>query len=109
MQKSIVIKYILPCLLFLTLNIISTSAQIIIENAQARLVIGNNGQALSLIHKSTGQECLVQGTETNVFSLTQNRPYDNELQLAFPAKPKTFLPDSVYRVDDDLIVRLFNI
>ncbi|MCD4711165.1 MAG: alpha/beta hydrolase fold domain-containing protein [Bacteroidales bacterium] len=104
MKRSIVIRYILPCLLLWIVNISLTTAQIVIENAQARLVIGNSGEALSLIHKYTGQECLVQGTETTLFSLTQDRPYDNELQLAFPAKPKTFLPDSVYRVGDDLIV-----
>ena len=104
MKKLVVTRYIVSCLLFCILNISLTNAQIVIENAQARLVIGNNGQALSLIHKPSGQKCLVQGTETYLFSLTQDRPYDNELQLAFPAKPKTFLPDSVYRLDDDLIV-----
>ncbi len=104
MKNTVVIRYFLSCLLFWILNIPLTNAQIVIENAQAKLVIGNNGQALSLIHKSTGQECLVKGTGTYVFSLTQDRPYDNELQLAFPAKPKTFLPDSVYRTGDNLIV-----
>jgi len=78
---------------------------ITIENPEFRLVIGTNGKAISLKHKPSGQECLEQGVDLPVFSLTQSRPYNNELQLAYPAKSKTFAADSVYRSGDDLIVR----
>lgn len=83
--------------------------EIIIENAELRLVIGSDGKALSLLHKPSGQECLQperkRGDNAPVFSVTEYRPYSNELQLAYPAKSKTYAVDSVYRVGDDLIVR----
>ena len=56
---------------------------IVLENAEMRLVIGENGQAKSLVHKATGQECLVKGANVPMFTVTQYRPYDNELQLAY--------------------------
>ena len=59
---------------------------IVLENRQARLVIGPDGTARSLWHKDSGQECLAPGSATPVFSVTQYRPYENELQLRYPAK-----------------------
>lgn len=82
----------------------ASDTDIIIENAEMRLVIGSNGIARSLIHKGSGQECLMKDVNTPVFAITQNRPYDNEVQLAHPAKSKTFASDSIYRVGDDLII-----
>lgn len=63
---------------------------IVLENAQMRLVIGAEGAARSLVHKATGQECLAADAGEPMFSLTQDRPYDNELQLAYPAEETTF-------------------
>ena len=40
---------------------------IVLENRQARLIIGPDGMARSLWHKGTGQECLAPGTATPVF------------------------------------------
>ncbi len=77
---------------------------IVLENAEFRLTIGNDAHVVSLIHKSTGQECLQKGVRTPFCALTQYRPYENELQLRFPAKPRTFEADSVYKQGDDLIV-----
>ncbi len=82
----------------------SSINDVVIENPQMRLVIGSKGEALSLIHKGSGQECLIAGENTPVFSITQYRPYDNELQLAYPAKRRIFPADSVYREGDNLIV-----
>lgn len=77
---------------------------IVLENRDFSLTIGSDGTALSLKHKATGQECLKKGIRIPAFALTQYRPYDNELQLSFPSKPKTFGADSVFRDGDDLIV-----
>ena len=77
---------------------------IVIENAEMRLEIGSNAKAISLIHKQSRQECLYQGMDIPVFSLTQYRPYDNEIQLTYPAKSKTFAADTVYWKDGDLMV-----
>ena len=64
---------------------------VVLENAEMRLVIRANGVARSLIHKPTGQECLAADSDEPMFALTQDRPYDNELQLAYPAE-KTHFP-----------------
>ena len=77
---------------------------IVLENAEMRLLIGPNATARSLIHKPTGQECLATNTSATMFNLTQYRPYDNELQLAYPAKTTHFPADHVRRDGDRLIV-----
>ncbi len=77
---------------------------ILIENAEYRLVLNSDGTARSLIHKATGQECLDTSVKVPVFSITQYRPYDNEVMLAYPAKKMKFASDSIYRSGDDLIV-----
>jgi hypothetical protein len=80
------------------------SPAIVLENAEMRLVISPAGFAQSLIHKATGQECLEGNTGTPMFTVTQYRPYDNELQLAYPAKTKHFPVERVRRENDSLIV-----
>ena len=40
------------------------STDIIIENPELRLTVSGNGFAQSLIHKPSGQECLVYGEDT---------------------------------------------
>jgi hypothetical protein len=79
---------------------------IVLENAEMRLIIGSNGSAQSLIHKPTGQECLVKNADVSMFNVTQYRPYDNELQLAYPAQITHFPADHVRREGDKLIVTL---
>jgi len=105
------IKCLIPALLLiLGFNFCSAKGKstvkdvIVIENAEFRLIIGSDARAVSLLHKPTGQECLQKGIHTPVFSLTQYRPYDNELFLTYPAKTKTFYADTVYRKGNDLIV-----
>ncbi len=77
---------------------------IVLENTEMRLLISPGGHAQSLIHKPTGQECLIKNTGNPMFNVTQYRPYDNELQLAYPAKITHFSPDRVRREGDKLIV-----
>jgi len=77
---------------------------ITIENQDMRLVLNPDGTARSLIHKASGQECLDTSKRIPVFSITQYRPYDNEVMLAYPTKEMKFAADSVYRSGDDLIV-----
>src|SRR6185437_8659413 len=48
---------------------------------EMRLEITSAGVARSLIHKASGQECLMQDLDIPMFNVTQYRPYDNELQL----------------------------
>lgn len=39
-----------------------------------------------------------------ISSITQDVPYDNEIRLSYPAKPKTFNADSLYLEGDNLII-----
>ncbi len=80
------------------------AAEIVIENEQFRLVLGSDAVARSLVLKSTGEECLMKGENMPLFSVTQERPYHNELKLAHPNKKTTFEADTVYRDGDRLIV-----
>ncbi len=78
--------------------------QIIIENSDFRLILGKDGTAVSLVHKPSGQECLETSPDVPAFTVTQYRPYDNELQLSYPAKSKTFPAKSIARKGDSLLV-----
>jgi hypothetical protein len=77
---------------------------IVLENAEMRLEIGPRGNARSLLHKASGQECLLRDVDAAMFTLTQDRPYDNELQLAYPAEVTHFPVAQVKREGDNLIV-----
>lgn len=66
------------------------AGSIVLENGEMRLEISSAGEALSLVHKATGQECLAEGIRIPMFSVTQYRPYDNELQLSYPAEVTEF-------------------
>lgn len=77
---------------------------IVLENAEMRLVISSSGSAQSLLHKSSAQECLATGAALPMFNVTQYRPYDNELQQAYPAQKTSFPADRLRREGDRLVV-----
>lgn len=102
-------------LLFLLISIILMSStpinerkdgkgDIIIENEQFKLVIGNDAITKSLVLKSTNEECLMQGVNIAIFSITQERPYLNEIKLGHPNRRTTFQADTIYREGNKLIV-----
>lgn len=82
----------------------SAAADIILENAEMRLEISPAGAARSLLHKASGQECLVQDADVPMFTVTQDRPYDNEMQLAYPAEVTAFPVIEVKKQGNDLLV-----
>lgn len=75
---------------------------VVIENAEMRLIISNDGKARSLIHKATGEECLITNADVPLCAITQYRPYDNENFLMFPAKPRTFPANKIERTENEL-------
>jgi hypothetical protein len=81
-----------------------TADAVVLENAEMRLIIRPDGSAQSLVHKPTGQECVDTKAHVPMFTVTQYRPLDNELQLAYPAKITHFPAGRVRREDDKLIV-----
>ena len=80
------------------------SNNIIIENVHFKLVVGRNAVAKSLILKSTNEECLLQGENIRICSVTQERPYHNEIKLSHPNKKTTYQADTIYWEGDKLIV-----
>jgi len=81
---------------------------IILENDLFRLEIGQDSRPLSLLVKATGEETLMQGEEISLFSVTQERPFNNEVKLAHPNKRTTFQSNRV-RLDGDKLIVGFEI
>ena len=77
---------------------------IILENSQFRLVIGSDCVAKSLVHKKTGRECLDPEEKVALFSVTQPRPFNNEVKLAYPNKRTVFQANRVRMEGNTLIV-----
>ncbi len=75
-----------------------------IENRRMRLVISSNGVVRSLVHKPTREECLALGKRTPVSTITEPRPYQNEIKLAYLNKKTTFKSNAVRLQGDKLII-----
>ena len=78
--------------------------EVVVENARFRLAIGDDAVARSLKIKATGEELLENSERLPFFSVTQERPFDNELKLAYPNKRTTYHADRLRRDGDLLIV-----
>ena len=77
---------------------------VVIENARFRLVVGSDAVPKSLVVKETGKECLVRDESVPLFSVTQERPFNNEIKLAYPNKRTTYRANSLRRDGDRLVV-----
>jgi len=82
----------------------ATEEEIIIENTEICLILSTDGKALSLIHKSSGEECLVKNVKSPVFALTEYCPYDSENFLTYIARATTYPANKVVREGDKLNV-----
>ena len=93
-----------PILLIATLLILSCSPNnnIVFSNEDCALTISPDGYAVSL--KVQGEECLDWGEKLPLCEIMQERPYDNENFLMFPAKPRRFPSDHIERRGDTLFV-----
>ena len=63
---------------------------IFLENDIFRLTVGDDCIVKSLILKSSGEELIDANAETALFSVTQERPYNNEIKLIHMNKETTF-------------------
>jgi len=96
-------------LMFITLisctkNTPKDKGDIVIENKNVKLVISSDGTSRSLMYKPENEECLAKGKNIPVFSVTQKRPYNNEIKLSYPNKKMTFNANSIRRKGNKLIV-----
>lgn len=81
-----------------------STQNLVFENARFSLVVGADAIVKELRLKSTGEDCLDHTEETALFSLTEDRPYNNEIKLAHPNKRTTFEANRLRREGDQLIV-----
>jgi len=77
---------------------------IILENSRFRLTVGKNAIVRSLIHKESGQECLDLSEPVPLCTVTQDRPYHNEIKLSHLCAQTTFRANSVTREGNRLLV-----
>ncbi len=77
---------------------------IVIESGLFRLTVDPQCKAKSLIIKTSGEECLCQSERLPLFSVTQERPYNNEIKLSHPIKRIICCANSICREGDRLIV-----
>lgn len=68
-----------------------------LENRRARLVIGDDATAKSLVLKATGEELLDAHEGIPMFTVTQERPYHNEIKLTWPNKRTAYPANSSSR------------
>ena len=77
---------------------------VVIENVRFRLVAGADAKVKSLVLKATGEEC-AQGSEgVPLFSVTQDRPFNNEIKLIHTHKRTTYPANALRREGDRLVV-----
>ena len=77
---------------------------IIIENDEMMLVISKEGIAKSLVYKPGNTDYLMEGKRVPISTITEPRPYQNEVKLAYPNKKTTFKSNSVRKEGDKLII-----
>lgn len=80
------------------------AGDILLQNGRFALTIGADCRAKSLVIRATGEECLRQDEDISLFSVTQERPFNNEVKLAHPNKRTTFQANRVRREGNRLIV-----
>lgn len=77
---------------------------IIVENERFRLALGDDAAARSLVLKATDEELLDASVRRPFFSVTQERPYNNENKLARLNQRTTYAANRVRREGDLLVV-----
>lgn len=78
--------------------------KIVLENEAFILSISETCCAESLILRSSGAECLHASERLPLFTLTEDRPYNNEIKLAHPTRRTVFSANRVRMQDGRLIV-----
>ena len=75
-----------------------------VGNDRFTLKLDGRGCAKSLVVKATGEECLDAATAVPFFSITQERPYNNENKLTHPNCRTTYPATRVVREGNVLVV-----
>ncbi|NLD88701.1 MAG: hypothetical protein GX633_10670 [Clostridiales bacterium] len=86
----------------------SSCCDVILKNDVFTLVVGSDAVTKSLTLNSTGEELFVPGEEMSLFSVTQDRPFNNEVKLAHPNKRTTYQANSL-KLEGNLLRVTFEI
>ena len=81
----------------------TTAADATFENSDFILTIGDDACAKSLVVKATGEECVDAAQKLPFLTVTQDRPFDNELKLIHPNK-RVVYPATKLRRDGDRLL-----
>ena len=57
--------------------------RIVLENSKFRFIIGEDAKPISLVDKFTNEELLYCNSQISLFSVTQERPFNNENKLTY--------------------------
>ena len=76
---------------------------VVLENAKMRLVLGADASVKSLKLKSNGEELIDSTEKIPLFTTTQERPFNNEIKLAWPNKRTTWPANRLRREGSRLI------
>ena len=93
--------------LFFAAAAIGVSAgDLVVETDGFRLVVGTNAVVKSIVVKANGEECAAPSLVAPLFSVTQDRPFNNEIKLSEPMRRTTYPAESL-RQDGDRLVAGF--
>ena len=82
----------------------SVEKDIVVENGRFKLTIGGNAIVKSLVSKANGEELLSHRDPVAFCSVTQLRPFNNEIKLAYQNVRTTYQANRIRREGDKLIV-----
>ena len=94
----------IPVMVLAAAYAMSAVSDVVVENARLKLTIGEDAVAKSLVMKATGEELLDLRDPTPFFSVTQERPFNNEIKLAHPNVRTTYPANRIRRDGDRLVV-----
>ncbi|MFA7172333.1 MAG: hypothetical protein WC340_02790 [Kiritimatiellia bacterium] len=80
------------------------AGDVTVENPRFKLILGANCVVKTLVLKQTGEECIDSGDGVTLFSVTQDRPFNNEIKLMYPNTRTTYQANRVRREGNKLIV-----
>ena len=72
-----------------------SAGSIVLETESFTLTVGEDAVVRSLKVKKTNEEMLVKGTDIPLFSVTQVRPFNNEIKLEHPNTRTTYKANSL--------------
>lgn len=82
----------------------AASDDVTLENARFRLTVGGDALVKSLVLKSTGEELADAQAIEPLFTVTQERPFNNEVKLIHPNKRTTYFANRLRREGSRLVV-----